>query len=123
MRDLLRSVCSCSPASLLWTPEVLRRNEGLSVGCAPNGPAKCLWVLGCFSLDLPEVGMPRVALPDSLQLCKISGCLYTPYVQDQRIFGFIIDQLNFSYDIFDNFFIQQVRVSRSHWVSLDTGHC
>jgi hypothetical protein len=27
--------------------------------------------------------MPRVALPDSLQLCKISGSLYTPYVQDQ----------------------------------------
>jgi hypothetical protein len=36
--------------------------------------------------------MPRVALPDSLQLCKISGCLYTPCVQDQQIFGFIIDQ-------------------------------
>jgi hypothetical protein len=36
--------------------------------------------------------MPRVALPDSLQPCRISGCLYTPYVQDQRIFGSIIDQ-------------------------------
>jgi hypothetical protein len=30
--------------------------------------------------------MPRVALPDSSQLCKISGCLYTPYVQDLHIF-------------------------------------
>jgi hypothetical protein len=36
--------------------------------------------------------MPRVALPVSLQLCKISGCLYTPCVQDQQIFGFIVDQ-------------------------------
>jgi hypothetical protein len=36
--------------------------------------------------------MPRVAPLDSLQLCKISGCLYTPYVQDQWIFGFIDDQ-------------------------------
>jgi hypothetical protein len=30
--------------------------------------------------------MPRVALPDSLQLCKISGYLYTPYVQDLHTF-------------------------------------
>jgi hypothetical protein len=37
--------------------------------------------------------MPRVALQDSLQLCKISGCLYTPCIQDQQIFGFIIDRL------------------------------
>jgi hypothetical protein len=36
--------------------------------------------------------MPQVALQDSLQLCKISGCLYTPYVQDQWIFGFIVNQ-------------------------------
>jgi hypothetical protein len=28
--------------------------------------------------------MPRVALPDSLHLCRISGCLYTPFVQDQH---------------------------------------
>jgi hypothetical protein len=38
--------------------------------------------------------MPRVALPDSLQLRGISGCLYTPYVQDQHYFvSFIIDDL------------------------------
>jgi hypothetical protein len=35
--------------------------------------------------------MPRVALPDSLQLYRISGCLYTPYVEDQHHFvSFII---------------------------------
>jgi hypothetical protein len=28
--------------------------------------------------------MPQVASPDSLQLCRISRCLYTPYVQDQH---------------------------------------
>jgi hypothetical protein len=31
--------------------------------------------------------MPRVALPDSLQLCRISGCLYTPSAQDQHYFA------------------------------------
>jgi hypothetical protein len=52
-------------------------NEGLPVGCTPNGPAKYFWVLGCFLIsDLLEVGMPRVALPDPLQPCRISGCLY-----------------------------------------------
>jgi hypothetical protein len=30
--------------------------------------------------------MPQVALPDSLQLCKISGCLHAPFVQDQHSF-------------------------------------
>jgi hypothetical protein len=30
--------------------------------------------------------MPRVALPDSLQLCGIFGCLYTSYIQDLQIF-------------------------------------
>jgi hypothetical protein len=62
---------------------ILHRNDGLPVGYAPNGPAKYFrgaWALP--DLRLPEVDMPRVALPDSLQLCRISGCLYTPYVQD-----------------------------------------
>jgi hypothetical protein len=54
MRDLLRLVCSYSPASLLWTPRILRRNECLSVGCVPNGPPKYFWVLGllCFETFL-----------------------------------------------------------------------
>jgi hypothetical protein len=29
--------------------------------------------------------MPRVALADSLQLCRTSGCLYTPFIQDQHL--------------------------------------
>jgi hypothetical protein len=27
------------------------RNEGLPVGCAPDGPAKCFWVLGRCTLE------------------------------------------------------------------------
>jgi hypothetical protein len=38
--------------------------------------------LGTINLRPPKVGMPRVALPDSLQPCRISECLYTPYDQD-----------------------------------------
>jgi hypothetical protein len=38
--------------------------------------------------------MPRVALPDSSQPCRISGCLYTPIGQDQQIFGFNVDYFN-----------------------------
>jgi hypothetical protein len=54
--------------------------------------------------------MPRVAVPDSLQLCKISGCLYTPHVQDQQIFSFIVDRYqhrNYNYDIIGDFFIRR----------------
>jgi hypothetical protein len=37
--------------------------------------------------------MPRVALPDSSQSCRIFGCLYTPNVQYQHYFSsFIIDR-------------------------------
>jgi hypothetical protein len=67
--------------------------EGLPVGCTLNGSAKYFRVLGHFLIrDIIEVGMPRVALQDSLQLCRISRCLYTPYVQDQHYFAsFIVD--------------------------------
>jgi hypothetical protein len=56
--------------------------------------------------------MPRVALPDSLQLCRISGCLYTPFVQKTNIsYGFIVDSSrhrNFSYDTIDELFMRYV---------------
>jgi hypothetical protein len=54
MHDFPRSVCSCRSASLFWTPRILRRNEGLPVGCAPDGPAKYFRVLGhlCFETFL-----------------------------------------------------------------------
>jgi hypothetical protein len=47
MRDLPRSVCFCKPCQpALDTKEFCVGNEGLSVGCAPDGPAKRFWVLG-----------------------------------------------------------------------------
>jgi hypothetical protein len=55
--------------------------------------------------------MPRVALPDSLQLCRIFGYLYTPNAQDQQIFWLhrqpTLDIANFSYDIINDFFIRR----------------
>jgi hypothetical protein len=57
--------------------------------------------------------MPQVALPDTLQLCRISGCLYTPYNQDHHYFAsFIIDR-------FDHYRrpFHAIRVSRSGRVS------
>jgi hypothetical protein len=54
--------------------------------------------------------MPWVALPDSLHLCKISGCLYTLHVQDLHIFMALLansfGHRNFSYDIISDFFMR-----------------
>jgi hypothetical protein len=46
-----------SPARLLWTPRILRGNEGFLVGCTPSGPAKYLRMLGrlCFETFLRSV--------------------------------------------------------------------
>jgi hypothetical protein len=61
--------------------------------------------------------MPQVALPDSVQLCKISRCLYTPYVQDQYCFAsFIIDFEDYRRPL------HATCPSESFWVSSDTGH-
>jgi hypothetical protein len=62
--------------------------------------------------------MPRVALPDSLQLYKISGCLYTLYVQDQHCFvSFIIDRFDYYKRP-----LHATHLSRPCWVSLYTRH-
>jgi hypothetical protein len=82
MRDLLRSVCYHSPASLLWTPRILRWNAGLSVGCKPEALPRTSGCLGAIDLR-PSLGRHASSGPARLlQLCRISGCLYTPYVQD-----------------------------------------
>jgi hypothetical protein len=60
--------------------------------------------------------MPRVALPDSLQLCRIFGCPYTPYVQDQHCFtSFIVDFKDYRRPL------HAPHRSRPCWVSSDTG--
>jgi hypothetical protein len=57
--------------------------------------------------------MPRVALPDSLQLCKISGCLYTPHYQRSTLFRPASSSTgyrhqNYSYDIIvDNLYTRR----------------
>jgi hypothetical protein len=62
--------------------------------------------------------MPRVALPDSLQLCKISGCLYTPYIQDQHYFTiFIVDFEDYRRPLHSTYLPRPCRVSS------DTGYC
>jgi hypothetical protein len=112
MRDPLRSVCSCSPASLFWTPRILCRNEGLPGGCAPDGPAKCSRVLGrlCF-----ETFLRSTCLEWLLQ----TPCSYAGYLGVSTLHTFKIDIVspassangprhrNFSYDVIDNFFIRR----------------
>jgi hypothetical protein len=54
--------------------------------------------------------MPRVALPDSLQLYRIFGCLYTPYIQDQHRFtSFIVDFEDYRRPL------HTMHPSRSYW--------
>jgi hypothetical protein len=54
--------------------------------------------------------MSRLALPDSLQLCRISGCLYTPCFQDQYFSTASSStdpgHRNFSHDVIDNPFMR-----------------
>jgi hypothetical protein len=55
--------------------------------------------------------MPRVALLDSLQPCRISRCLYTPYDQDRYCFAiFILNRLltlQLQLQPIDDFFIRR----------------
>jgi hypothetical protein len=62
--------------------------------------------------------MPRVALPDSLQLRKISGCPYTPWVHDQHY------SASFMVVHFNHYRRPHhaMCLSKSCWVFLDTGH-
>jgi hypothetical protein len=94
MHDLLRSVCSSSPASLLWTPRILRGNEGLLVGCTPNGPAKYFRVLGhlCFETFLRSACLEW--------LCQ-TPCSHAGYLGVSTLYTFIVDQTQhgkFRYD-------------------------
>jgi hypothetical protein len=60
-----------------------------------------------------------------LQPCRISRCLYTPYEVNQQIFGFIIDQSRTSQlQLWHHqWLLHATHLSRSCWVSSDTGHC
>jgi hypothetical protein len=105
MRDLPRSVCSCSPASLLWTPRILCRNEGLPRGCAPDGPAKYFWVLGRYTLET----FLRSACLEWLRqtLCSYARYLGVSTPHMFKVNGFLVSSStkprhrNFSYDVID----------------------
>jgi hypothetical protein len=109
MRDLLRLVCSCSTASLLWTPRILCRNEGLPGGCAPDGPAKYFWVLGRYTLET----FLRSACLEWLRqtLCSYARYLGVSRLHTFKVNGFLalsstkLKHRNFSYDVIDAFFI------------------
>jgi hypothetical protein len=94
MRDLPRSVCSCSPTSLFWTPRIFCRNEGLPVGCTPDGPTKYLQMLGCFYLET------------FLRSACLEWLCQTPYFQDKHFSKASLStdprHHNFSYDIIDD---------------------
>jgi hypothetical protein len=87
------------------------RNDGLPVGCVPDGPAKCIWVLGRYRFET----------------CLRSACLewfcqtpysYARYLDVSTLLSFKIDVIsqassstvpghhNFSYVIINDFFVQ-----------------
>jgi hypothetical protein len=82
----LRSVCFVeSSANLLWIPRILHREWRPPRGVRADWPCQVspsTWALLIW--DLPKIDMPWVALRDSLQLCRIYGCLYTPLAENQH---------------------------------------
>jgi hypothetical protein len=112
MRDLPRSVCSSSPASLLWTPRIICGNEGLLVGCAPNGPAMYFRVLGCLCY---ETFLRSACLE---WLCQ-TPCSHVGYLGVSTLHTIKIDivspasssidyqHYNFNYKPIDDFFIRR----------------
>jgi hypothetical protein len=108
MRDPLRSVCYRSPASPFWAPRILRRNEGLSVGCAPDGPTKRFWVLRLYRL---ETFLSSACLEWLYQTpCSYKGYLGVSTLHTFKINRFLASSStdpghhNFGYDIVDNLF-------------------
>jgi hypothetical protein len=96
------------------------------VGCAPDGPAKCLRVLGRYRLETflrsACLGWPCQTL-----------CSYARYLDVSTLHTFKIDvispassstdygHLNFCHDVIDNL-LHATHLSGSCWVSSDTGH-
>jgi hypothetical protein len=88
------------------------------VGCAPDGPAKCLWVLGRYTLET----FLRSAC---LEWLYQTPCSYVGYLGVSTLRTFK-DQHRFSsfiVDFEDNGRpLHTMCLSKSHWVSSDTGH-
>jgi hypothetical protein len=86
-------------------------NEGLPVGCAPNGPAKYLRVLGRYML---ETFLRSACLEWLCQtLCNYAGYLGVSTLHAFKINGFLASSStdpghhNFRYDIIDDFFMRR----------------
>jgi hypothetical protein len=97
-------------ASLLSTPGILRQNEGLPVGCVPDGPAKYFRVLGRFLL---ETFLRSACLKWPCQ----TTCSYAGYLDVSTLHTFKINKFltststnpghrNFRYDIITHFFMR-----------------
>jgi hypothetical protein len=82
------------------------------VGCALDGPAKCFWVLGCYTL---ETFLRSACLG---WLCQ-TLCSYARYLGVSTLHTFKINGLlassstklghrNFTYDVINNLFTQRI---------------
>jgi hypothetical protein len=100
-------------------------NEGFPVRCAPNGPARYLWILGRFQFET----FLRLACLE--WLCQ-TPCSHAGYlgvstlhtIKNQQIFGFVIDrprasQLQLRYH---RRLLHSTHLSRSYQAPSDTGH-
>jgi hypothetical protein len=91
-----------SPASLFWTLRILCGNEGLPVGCAPDGPAN---TSGCLGTHVLKPSLGRHASSGSARLCAAMQDIwislhYTIQINIVSPASLSIDHqhCNFSYD-------------------------
>jgi hypothetical protein len=125
--DLLTASSLSSPAQKTSRGFYVR-NEGLHVGCAPDGPAKCFWVLGRYTLET----FVRSACLEWLcqTLCNYAGYLDVSTLCTFKINIFLASSStdpghrNFSFDVITHYRrpLHAMHLSRSCWVSSDTGH-
>jgi hypothetical protein len=109
MCDLPGLVCCKALPACSGHPEFYVGNEGLFVGCAPNGPAKYLWVLGRYML---ETFLRSACLGWLCQtLCSYARYLGVSTLHTFKMNKFLVSSStnpghrNFSYDVIDNFFV------------------
>jgi hypothetical protein len=83
------------------------RNEGLPVGCTPDGRAKCFWVLGRFCL---ETFLRSTCLEWLCQtLCSYAGYLGVSTLHTFKINIISPASSSFVSTTIEDFFIQQMR--------------
>jgi hypothetical protein len=115
MRDLSRSVDLQAHSG---HPRFYARSQGLPVGCVPDGPSKYFWVLGRLHFEsflrsacLEWLCQTLAAMQD------IWMSLHSIRSRSTFFYGFIIDNSNHHRRP-----LHATHLSRSWWVSSDTGH-